>query len=327
MEDAPLGSDFSAETSTTLMSQALESEDLTFDKIEETEQWAEIIEPVTNDTLLDTVLAQLQALTTLCGIMTPDEGRGIAWTEEYSSKLLNRKIPEYVKGTVREHEVAFEKAKFLAAVAESNFRCRRIDFNTYARSIEEAFIDLGELVDIMKVPEEAVAKAEAYISFNSLLRKNKEHGQERAALAIRWKALTMSMDLLTAATKSPSVQNVSAIHILRGDVELLRFQLGQGDEPYDIAAKSANTLVKNAKTYYKGAAAIAEAAASPKEYQEAGVKSQIVESLMGDKGIFGGVNPPGVSTDDLWLAVADAAEEGLFTKEWFIREQAVYNAH
>jgi hypothetical protein len=81
------------------------------------DRWATILEPVTNDTLLDTLLAQLETLTTLCGVIT-DAGKGLAFIEEYASGLLNTKLPAYLFGTDRESEAGLAKSNFMAAAAE-----------------------------------------------------------------------------------------------------------------------------------------------------------------------------------------------------------------
>jgi hypothetical protein len=97
------------------------------------EQWAAVIEPVTKDTLVDTAVAQLEALSTLCGLLTLDPGSALAWVEEYSYDLVRTKIAAYVVGTNRHQEVALARAKFLAALTEALYRSGRIDMETYQR--------------------------------------------------------------------------------------------------------------------------------------------------------------------------------------------------
>tara|TARA_R110002060_G_scaffold34397_2_gene45274 strand:+ start:883 stop:1416 length:534 start_codon:yes stop_codon:yes gene_type:complete len=55
------------------------------------ERWASIVEPVNNDVLLDTVLAQLETLTQLCGLMLNVSEQGISWVEAYAEDLINIK--------------------------------------------------------------------------------------------------------------------------------------------------------------------------------------------------------------------------------------------
>lgn len=290
-------------------------------RAETSEEWAEVIEPITNDTLLDTALSQLQTLTTLCSVITNNEGRGLPWIEEYSATLLNSKVPTYAKETNRQEEVDFQKAKFLAALAETNFRNRRIDFGTYARAIEEAFVDISQRVVILESPEVAVSKAEAYIAFNAAVRQSPLSEDRDVAIVLRWKALTMALEHLTSASKVHGVENVAAIHLLRGDAELLRFQMG--GEGYELALKSLNTLAKNAGTYYRGAAALA---AESKVKEEAIIKDEVAKRLRGSETekletlgvIFAKFNHGQRSNEVL----EGMLEDGLVSIDW-LREQQI----
>jgi hypothetical protein len=80
------------------------------------ERWATIIEPVTNSTLLDTLLAQLETLTFLASQIPPGNSRSLSWIEEYSTNLLNTKLPVYVAGTDRGAEAGVCKITFLSNV-------------------------------------------------------------------------------------------------------------------------------------------------------------------------------------------------------------------
>lgn len=62
----------------------------------EAERWATIVEPVTVDTLLDTILAQLETLTTLASMIPADSTKGLVWIEEYFAKQLEPKIQSYM---------------------------------------------------------------------------------------------------------------------------------------------------------------------------------------------------------------------------------------
>lgn len=55
------------------------------------ERWASIVEPVDDDVLLDTVLAQLEALTITCGLMLDVSEQMIGYVENYAKDLLNVK--------------------------------------------------------------------------------------------------------------------------------------------------------------------------------------------------------------------------------------------
>lgn len=245
------------------------------------DRWATILEPVTNDTLLDTLLAQLETLTTLCGLINADAGKGLAWIEEYASNLLNTKLPAYLSGTGRAPEAGLTRANFMSAAADANFRAQRIDVGTYSRTIEEEYSSL----DLKENPEGLVNKAEALITYNSSLRLYhypEEAFQLKEVLLSRWQALSAALESLTSASKLPSADNLPKIHLARGDTELLRFQLGQSPNNYDVAAKNGGVLVKNAEKFYRGAKALAASSGAEKEGEEASIKEALAAGMGGD---------------------------------------------
>ncbi|RDW83437.1 hypothetical protein BP5796_04928 [Coleophoma crateriformis] len=241
-------------------------------------RWATIVEPVTKDTLLDTLLAQLETLTTLCGLLNVDAGRGLSWIEEYSESLINQKLPEYVKDTDRAAEATLTRANFIAAIAEANFRTQRIDVSTYERALQEAYSGL----DLSADPKGLTDKAEALIAYNTSLRNNYEAASTQEIYVSRWKALSTALESLTQATKLPDAENLAKIHLARGDGELLRYQLGQAPSNYDVAAKNGGVLVKNAEKFYRGAGNIARATNEIREVKEAVIKEALAAALGGD---------------------------------------------
>lgn len=244
------------------------------------DRWATIVEPVTLDTLLDTLIAQLQTLTVLCGLVNVDAGKGLVWIEEYSIPLIGQKLQTYLQGTTgRQQEADLTKSNFLAALADANFRFQRIDIGTYARTLDQAYSTLN----LDDNPEGLCDKAEAFIACNSSLRQNYEAVISPEISASRWKVLTAAIDSLTKASKLPSVDNVPKIHILRGDVDLLRYQLGQPPSNYDVAFKNKEVLAKNAEKFYRGAGNFAKAEGLRKELEEAEVKEALALSLYGEK--------------------------------------------
>ncbi|RAL60714.1 hypothetical protein DID88_009820 [Monilinia fructigena] len=158
------------------------------------DRWATIVEPVTLDTLLDTLIAQLQTLATLCGLVNVDAGRGLAWIEEYSTPLIGQKLQDYLQGTTdREQEAGLAKSNFIAALADANFRVQRIDLGTYERVLNDAYSSL----DLDDHPEGLCDKAEAFISYNASLRLNYDAAQSPDVSASRWKVLSAALDHLT----------------------------------------------------------------------------------------------------------------------------------
>jgi hypothetical protein len=66
---------------------------------------------------------------------------------------------------------------------------------------------------------------------------------------------------------------------MRGDAELLRYQLGQEQPPYDVAVKNSQVLCRNAEKFYRGAAALCE---DMEERIEASAKEALAKAFGGD---------------------------------------------
>lgn len=253
------------------------------DQDQEQEQWAAVVEPVTKDTLVDTAVAQLQTLTALCNLLTfnPD-GKDVAWVEEYSFELLNTKIAAYVDGSDRHYEVALARADFMAALSELSYRSGRIEVDTYQRELEAVF---GPNLDVSNDPEGLCSKAEALVSLNSALGDFPPPHPEQISksLILRWQALSSALDALTAASKHPDADNLPKIHIARGDAEMYRWRLGCPPWGYKAAYDNAATLLRNAQTYYRGAAALARRDGAKDEERDATCKEAIAAALAGDR--------------------------------------------
>lgn len=274
------------------------------------EQWAAVIEPVTKDTLVDTAIAQLETLTTLCGLLTLDPGSALVWVEEYSSDLLQNKISAYVEGTDRHHEVALTRAKFLAALSEVLYRSGRIDVDTYQRELSGAFP--AEL-DLAGNPQGLCDRAEALIAFNTALADLPPSGenQMQTSVDLRWQSLAGALDTLAAASKLANATNVPKIHIARGDVELSRWRLGSAPWNHATAQQNALTLLRNAETYYRGAAALARRDEAADEEKQSTYKEAIVAGLRGEMTKFEDLKSK--EFGDLMTAADDMVEEGLIT--------------
>lgn len=277
----------------------------------EQEQWAAVIEPITKSTLVDTAIAQLETLATLCGLLTFEHGSVVAWVEEYSSSLLKERIASYIEGTGRQHELLLARAKFICAMADVSYRSGRIDLETYKRELSDAF-ENG--LDLSNDPDGLCSRAEALIAFNSSLSDAALlHQPDTLAqsMALRWQALTSALDSLTAASKLPQTENLPKIHIARGDVEICRWQLGR--PPWNYAASSGNaaTLLKNAQTYYRGAVAIAKRDGATSEETDASAKEAVALAMAGDRSK---IDPLMAESKGRLVAVAEEMiEEGLVT--------------
>ncbi|KAA8647566.1 hypothetical protein EYZ11_007003 [Aspergillus tanneri] len=250
---------------------------------EQLEQWAAVVEPVTKNTLVDTAVAQLEALTTLCNLLTFDPGVGLAWVEEYSSDLLQEKITLYVDGSDRCYDASLARAKFVCALSEVLYRGGRIDIETYHGEIARAF---GPDLDISADPDGLCSKADALMSFNTAVTDlPPSHDPEMLAksLTLRWQLLSAALDALTQASKLPEPQNQPKIHLARGDVEMNRWRLGMPPWEFTVAQQNAAMLLRNAQTYYRGAAALARRDGGVEEERDGTCKEALTAALEGQK--------------------------------------------
>jgi hypothetical protein len=248
----------------------------------ETEQWVSVIEPVTRNTLLDSALAQLETLTTLCGLLTFDLGSGLAWIEEYSWDLLREKIVAYADGTERRNEAALAQAEFISTLMEVSYRGGKVDLETYKNELSRAFEDE---VDISNDPRGLCSQTDALVAFNAAVADTcHSHKPDvlSKSLALRWQSLSSAQGSLAAASKLPAVEHLSKIHIARGDVEMYRWRLGRPPWNYAVSHENASTLLGNAQTYYRGAAAIAQRDGTAEEKKEGLAKEALAAALGGD---------------------------------------------
>lgn len=274
------------------------------------EQWAAVIEPVTKNTLVDTAVAQLETLTTLCNLLTFDPGNnGLAWVEEYSSDLLKTKIPAYLEGSDRQYEASLARAKFVSALTEVLYRSGRIDIETYQRELSGVFgLDLNLSGD----PAGLCSKAEALMNFNSAIAETPRSYDDRAfsrSLILRWQSLSSALDALTAASKLPNAENLPKIHLARGDAEMYRWRLGSDPWNYAMARDNAATLLRNAQTYYRGAAALARRDGAAEEERDGSCKEAISAALGGERGKLEQLRSS--AAKDLLAVAEDMVEDGL----------------
>ena len=248
----------------------------------EEEVWASVEEPVTVEALLDTTIAQLDTLTAICTLGSSDTG--LAWVEDYYRTTLKDRIASYVDGSSRYHEAALAQAKLTCALSDEAFRGGRLDLLTYEEELNAAFT--SQHLDLSSDPPSLCDKADAELAFNASVQAAIPQAQftELGQIStICWKHITKALDSLTAALKLPNAQNLPRIHLRRGDCELLRWHLSDAPLNYDLAVKSAATLLKNAEVYFRGAANLAKRDAAAKEEQnEAEVKHSIVAGFAGD---------------------------------------------
>lgn len=276
-------------------------------KDSEQEQWAAVVEPVTKDTLVDTAIAQLDALATLCNLLTYDPGVGLNWVEEYSTNLLQEKISAYVGGSSRHYEVELARARFSAALNEVLYRSGRTDVETYAAVVNPFAPNLDTSAD----PAAQCAKADALVSFNTATAEQPPYHDPEAfkkSLSLRWQALSAAIDTLTKASKLPDAENLPKIHLARGDTEMSRWRLGFPPWEHGMAQQYGATLLRNAQTYYRGAAALARREGSGDEERDGTCKEAIAAAIEGQKEKLAQLK--GTASKELLVVAEDMVEEG-----------------
>ena len=132
-------------------------------EISQEEVWASIEEPVTKDSLIDTILAQIGTFTTLCNIVGAHGTDDIIWIEGYR-EILQERIKFLSIDSDRLEEINLTNAKFLSAFADAIFQGGAIDLMTYEREINAAYpqdLELGH-------NEQGLCdRAEARMAFNT----------------------------------------------------------------------------------------------------------------------------------------------------------------
>ncbi|RJE26055.1 hypothetical protein PHISCL_01580 [Aspergillus sclerotialis] len=246
------------------------------------EQWVAIVEPVTKDTLVDTAVAQLDTLTTLSNLLAFNPEAGISWVDEYSSELLRTKLPAYLEGSNRHHEASLARARFISALSEVLYRSQRIEVETYHREIMCAY---GPELDLSADPGGLCSKADALTSLNAAASSLPpvDPNALSKSLMLRWQSLSSALDALTAASKIPGAEHLSKIHLARGDVEMHRWRLGHPPWSHAMAQQNAPILIRNAQTYYRGAAALARRDGAAEEARDGVCKEALAAALEGQK--------------------------------------------
>ena len=209
--------------------------------------------------------------------------------EEYYREILGTKISLLPEASERTEEVFLSKAKFMSAYADANFQSGAIDALTYERELSDIF-SLG--LDLNNSEQGLWERADARITFCTSILTVLQAATDALEThssqlkSVRWKNLTKALGDLTAASKLSHAQNLHKIHMRRGDCELMRSALGKGPYPYDLALRSASTLLKNAEVYYRGAMKLARNCGAIEEEREASIKEAVSAKLGGNPQLF-----------------------------------------
>ena len=282
------------------------------------EQWASIVEPITKSNLLDTVIAQIQTLTDMCGLMANETAGGLPWIEELSRDILQNKLASYATASDRTTEGSMAKANFICAYADASFRVGGIDLPTYEREVDNAFSISG----LANSPQGLCDRADALLALCSSVRAITKDAELQKVETdrlntIQWKALSRALSDLKAASTLPDAQNLARIHLRRGDCELLRFRLGEAPTSYGPARSNAATLLKNAEVYYRGATGAALVDRPQSLEFEARLKESTVVMLTGDtKKLLAVFNN---DSEKAMLVLEEMTDEGLIADQFFQR--------
>ncbi|KAF2837985.1 hypothetical protein M501DRAFT_901271, partial [Patellaria atrata CBS 101060] len=225
-------------------------------------EWATVLEPVSASTLLETVIAALSALTTLVSLMMPAHDNSLATLFEIATPLIKQKIPYYISllSSEAEQETSLAIATFMSTMAEAEFRSGFTDIPTYQSSIAEAFESLttNSSPSSSTPPKTDVlcAHADALIAFAAAVADVSDptpDAQGQSAV-VRWKALSKSQELLTAAAKAQDKGSTDMVtlYLTRGDVEVLRWRIASSPTASEGYRKHGDVLIKNAGVWYRG---------------------------------------------------------------------------
>lgn len=264
---------------------------------EEEEQWVSVVEPVTKDTLIDTVVAQLETLTTLCSILTdaPDSAppSALSFAEKHSSDLLLQILPELLNSrgggddndnnAERMQEVALSKANFVSSLLSAGTRAGKLEPATYKKELDAVFSapelhppppGSADIVDVL------LAHAKALITLSSTYRDNPAY-DPAATATLRWNSLTQASERLTAASKTSGIEqaDLAATHLLRGDCSMYLHNLQYPPVSHASAAERAAQLLKNAEVFYRNAQKLSPPDAG-EEKAAAGVRSSVAGLLL-----------------------------------------------
>lgn len=230
----------------------------------EEEEWFNVVEPVTHDTLIDTIVAQLGTLTTFCSILSSSPkaapANSLSWVEELSGSLLQEAQKFSSDQPERLQEIALAKGNLVSTMLEAGYKSGKVDAETYKRERDTAFA-AAEL-QLEKSYDGLVANARSLLAFNSALIDGQNGDASRHA-TLRWNALTASIAQLKSAStiQGISQEDIAMTHLLRGDASMYLYTMGY-DIPihpsYQPAKDTAAQNVKNTVVYYRNASRLSQ---------------------------------------------------------------------
>jgi len=225
-------------------------------------QWASVLEPVTADTIIDTICACFGTMTTLC--TTIGTSRYPLWKElseelESQYKRLVSKMQELpLADLARMHEAALADAILQSAMFDLSFVLEALPAVKYKSMLDGLWTTNQPHLNLETNVDALVAHAHALISFNfslSVAQNAIPPGTRTESADHRWITLTQAIKSLAKASSIPSISTdeKAKTHLLRGDASLLQYRMSNpAIHPQAIA--NAATLLKNAQVFYRNAA-------------------------------------------------------------------------
>ncbi|KAI0155441.1 hypothetical protein GGR52DRAFT_205776 [Hypoxylon sp. FL1284] len=246
---------------------------------EEEGEWFNVVEPVTHDTLIDTVLAQLGTLTTFCSILSSSPeaapAHTMSWVEERSASLV-QKVQEFsADQPARLQEIALAKANLVSTMLEAGYRSAKVDVETYKRERDAAFA--APDLRLETSPEGLIANARSLLALNSAL-ADAENGDAQSRSTLRWNVLTASIANLKSASavQGVSQEDLATTHLLRGDASLYLCAMAFPPVLHQTAKDTAAQNCKNAAVYYRNASRLGQ---DKEEKDISSLKSAVAEYL------------------------------------------------
>ncbi|KAK8093063.1 uncharacterized protein PG998_012684 [Apiospora kogelbergensis] len=236
-----------------------------------------VIEPVTHETVIDTLLVQLRTLTTFCNVRSASsESLSPEWlqgAEERSKEILSKLQVLSQDQLEKLPEIALTKAVFSSALLEVGYRSGNLDAATYKTERDTVFA-IPEL-KLEASHEALVDNARSLISFSSALAEVQYTDAQSLAI-LRWNALTESIKSLKMASEIQGIDNdeKSTSHMMRGDCSLQLHNLQYPPWSHQSAAANAAQFLKNALVFYRNAKAL-----SADAREVAGLRAVVAEYI------------------------------------------------
>ncbi|KAF1913643.1 hypothetical protein BDU57DRAFT_541044 [Ampelomyces quisqualis] len=221
--------------------------------------WATVEEPLTPETILDTCIAQLGALTTLLGLYDPSDLSNIEKKGHDGTDTATAKIPALISlietspslkvkdepnagptlslgasaveevTTTPKDDAILAIANFQATIAEVTYRSGRSNATQYAQTVEQIFAKLTANTEGTASSDLAAANirssyADALIDLASALTDGTHYTPSSPTFStdteIQWTALTQAQTLLTQLSSTPYATILSASRL--ADIFLAR---------------------------------------------------------------------------------------------------------